>query len=392
LANVTGLSELKLSAMAGRQLPFFSCIVPAWLVCMIGGWRGLVAVWPAVVTCGVSFALVQFGISNYHGPWLVDLVGGLVSLASLMLLLRVWQPAGADPVSVDPSTEPQLPYSRRAIAKAWVPWFLLMLLVFLWALPPVKSALGAVSASERNALDASSDQFLWRATAVTVKMPALHRRVARVPPAVMEPEVEKAFFDFNWLSATGSGIFVAALLSAAWLGVSPRRLVSILFTTSRRMADPLATIACMLALAFVSRYSGMDAALGLLFTRAGWAYPFLAAVLGWLGVALTGSDTSSNALFGSLQAITARRLVLAHGFPLTEAQASILLVTANSTGGVMGKMIDAQSIVVAATVSEAPGQEGIILRRIFWHSVLLVFLMGLLVMLQAYCWPGMIPN
>src|SRR5262249_49076062 len=250
-------------------------------------------------------------------------------------------------------------------------WMLLTVFVFVWGLPPVKKEL--------------------RKASRTVAVPLLHERVTRTAPVVVKPEPEKAEFEIQWLSATGTGIFLAALLSAAWMRVSPWRILMAFDTTLRRLAWPLVTIACMLAIAFVTRYSGMDATLGLAFTRTGVLYPLFAAMLARLGVALTGSDTSSNALSGGLQTIPARRLVETGVLPLTSGQAMILLASANSTGGVMGKMIDAQSIVVSAAATQQPGQEGAILRFVFWHSIALALLMGVLVMVQAYLWTAVIP-
>jgi lactate permease len=373
LARVTGLDEVRLSAMAGRQLPFFSLVVPAWLVAAMAGWRGALGVWPALAVCGGSFALVQFLAANYHGPWLVDVAAGGASLACLALFLKVWHPRAvwrfAGEGTANSVAEP--PARRSAVVSAWVPWLLLTLFVFAWGLPAVKD-------------------FLGRA-AVKVPVPGLHRRVARTPPVVPAPAVEDAVYDANLLEATGTAIFLAAALSALWLGVSPARFFRIGLATLRRLAGPLLTIACMLAIAFTTRYSGMDATLGLAFTRTGAAYPLFAALLGWLGVALTGSDTSANALFGSLQAITAGRLADAGVLPLSPDRAAVLLATANSTGGVMGKMIDAQSIVVAAAATRRPGQEGAILRAVFVHSLVLALLVGALVLVQAYAWPGAIP-
>jgi lactate permease len=318
---------------------------------------------------------VQFLTANFIGPALVDVAGGLISLAALALFLRVWRPAEPWRFAHETAVPPAVvtTYSRAQVVSAWVPWLLLSLFVFLWGVRPVKDALD-------------------RATTQSVPVPGLHLQVYRVPSVVPEPRPEEALFKFNPMSATGTGIFLAALLSAFWLRVSPGRFCRLFAATCYRMRWPLFTIACMLALAYVTRYSGMDATLGLAFTRTGPFYPFGAALLGWLGVALTGSDTSSNALFGSLQKITAEGLVrdgtLAH---LTPNQAVLLLATANSTGGVMGKMIDAQSIVVSAAATDQPGQEGAILRFVFWHSLLLAVLMGLLVLLQAYLLTGMIP-
>jgi lactate permease len=372
LAKVTDLDVQKLSQMAGRQLPFFSLLVPAYLVCVMAGWRAALAIWPALLVCGGSFAAVQYLTANHHGPWLVDVAGGLISLVSLALFLKVWQPRDtwrfADE---EPSKSEPVVYSRGQVVAAWVPWLLLTTFVFVWGLPWFKD--------------------LCQPTLVQVPVPGLHNQVARQPPVVEKREIEKAIYDFNWLSATGTSIFFATVLSAVWLRLGVRQFVTIFLRTCYRMRWPLFTIACMLAIAFTTRYSGMDATLGLAFTHTGAIYPLFAALLGWLGVALTGSDTSANALFGSLQTITARRLVSGGVLPLTADQASLLLATANSTGGVMGKMIDAQSIVVAAVATGQHGQEGAILRFVFWHSLILAVLMGMLVMGQAYWWSGVIP-
>ncbi len=406
LADVTGLDVLRLSAMAGRQLPLFSLIVPVWLVWTMAGWRATLAVWPALLVCGGSFAVVQFLVANYHGPRLVDVLGGLVSLISLALFLRVWRPRQiwhfSDEVPVAPSPPARLPqgergeeYSRRELFTAWVPWVLLTVFVFLWGflpqVPGVNDVLVPAGGARTKQFDASPDQVYIEPTIVKFKMPALHRQIARDEPVVPKREDEKAIFEFNWLSATGTGILIAGIVSAWWLGVGPRRFGRIYLLTLYRMRWPLFTIACMLAIAYTTRYSGMDATLGLAFTRTGYIYPLFAALLGWLGVALTGSDTSSNALFGSLQTITAQGLVDRGVLPLSADQAKVLLATANSTGGVMGKMIDAQSIVVATAATQQPGQEGAILRFVFWHSFVLAILMGLLVLAQAYVLTWMIP-
>src|SRR5579871_2478068 len=295
--------QLQLSKMAGRQLPFFSLVVPAWLVWTMAGWRGVAGVWPALLVCGGSFALVQFLVANFVGPALVDVAGGLISLLVLAIFLRLWQPAQ---VWHFPDEKPQPMirsgpiHSRRAVVHAWVPWILLSVLVFLCGESHIRAWLDGGPNSAPNALAGF--------TALAFPVPGLHEKVDRVPPVVAVTEAEKAVFKLNWLSATGTGIFVAAILSAVWLRIAPGRFVRILAQTGYRMRWPLFTIACMLALAYVTRYSGMDATLGLAFTRTGWLYPFFAALLGWLGVALTGSDTSSNALFGSLQKITAQGL------------------------------------------------------------------------------------
>jgi lactate permease len=380
LAKVTGLDEQAISALAGRQLPFFSLIVPAWMVVVMSGWRGLAGVWPVVVVCGVSFASIQFLIANFVGPSLVDVVGGITSLACVAAFLRFWRPvtpwrhASSESRAVGEADGPgrqraaggevSPPDSAARIAWAWMPWVFLSLAVFLWGLPPVKQTLDAV---------APPPEF---------RVPRLDGRVAKVPPATVEPqEIERAVFRFNWLSAAGSGIAVAALLSVPWLRLSWRRAAAVFLATLRRLSPSLATIAAMLALAFVTRYSGTDVTLGLALTASGTAYAFFAPLLGWLGVALTGSDTSSNAMFGSLQRVTAEQLGLD----------PLLTCTANSTGGVMGKMIDAQSIVVSATATGVDRQEGAILRRVFPHSLALAALMGLLVWLQSGPLAWMVP-
>ncbi len=379
LADVTQLPEMHLSAMAGRQLPFFSLIIPAWMVCTMSGWRGLREVWPAVLLCGGTFASVQFLVSNYMGPTLVDVAGGLISLVVLILFLKVWHPRAVwrfpDEPAHDPVVERQRALDRAAprysgaqITAAWMPWVLLSVCVFVWGVPAVKTFLDGAPNGP---------------TDLRLNVPRLHEQVVRDAPVVPPRGApEKAVFRFNWLSGTGTGILVASLLSAIWMGVAPRRFIRVFFITLYRMRIPLLTIAVMLAIAYTTRYSGLDATMGLAFTRTGVLYPFFAAMLGWLGVALTGSDTSSNALFGSLQRITAERLGLN----------PILICAANSTGGVMGKMIDAQSIVVSAAATEQPGLEGDILRFVFWHSLALAALMGLLTLLQAYVFPGMIPG
>lgn len=368
--------ELTLSQMAGRQLPLFSLLVPAWLVFTMAGWRGVTGVWPALVVCGGSFAAVQYLVANHMGPALVDVAGGLVSLAALALFLRFWKPAERWRFGDEAQApaEHAVVYTRGQIIRAWVPWLLLSLLVFVCGEPHAKAWLNSISAPR-------------------FAVPGLHEMIQRSPPVVAELKAERAEYELNWLSATGTAIFAAAILSAFWLRITPDRFVRLFGLTCYRMRWPLFTIACMLALAYVTRYSGMDATLGLAFTRTGWLYPFFAAMLGWLGVALTGSDTSSNALFGSLQKITAEGLVRNGVLPadLTELQAVTLMATANSTGGVMGKMIDAQSIVVSAAATQQPGQEGAILRFVFWHSLLLAALMGVLVMVQAYIWTAAIP-
>jgi lactate permease len=416
LGAVTGIPAHTLGMMAGRQLPFVSLIVPVWLVVTMSGWRGFRGVWPAVLVCGGSFAVVQFAWSNLIGPELVDIAGGLVSIGALALFMRVWQPRdvwefpeervaeeaeraarlrrppGSDPVVTPPI--PAVENDPRAVWRAWMPWLFLSVAVILWGLAPVKAFLNGGPAGLA-AYRAGERPVVSQVLSPTVNVPYLHRGVFRDYPVVPVPidparigdaayrnaRAEAAVFTLNWASATGTAILLAALATALFLRVSFGQFVAIAGATFHRMRSPLLTIMLMLAVGFVTRYGGTDATLGLAFTKTGWMYPFFAALLGWLGVALTGSDTSSNVLFGSLQKITAEQL----GFN------PVLIVTANSTGGVMGKMIDAQSIVVATASTGQVGQEGRILRFVFWHSVGLVIIMGAIVMLQAYVFPWMVP-
>jgi len=355
LQGVTGLDLQALSAMVGRQLPVFSVIVPVWLVWAFAGFRGMMEVWPATLVAGVSFAIPQFLVSNYHGPWLVDVVAAVCSLAALTLFLRYWQPVGARAAGGD-SAEPRAPADR--LLRAWLPWIILSVLVFAWGLPQVKSFLNGISAPR-------------------FSVAGLDQTVLRVPPVVTKPSAEAAVFVGNWLSATGTAILVAALVVGGVLGYSLRELMRVYGRTLLLVRHSLLTIAAMLALGYTTRYSGLDAILGLAFAHTGVLYPFFGTMLGWLGVALTGSDTSSNVLFGSLQRITAEQIGVS----------PTLMAAANSSGGVMGKMIDAQSIVVASTATRWYGHEGRILRYVFFHSLALAALVGGLVLLQAYVEP-----
>jgi lactate permease len=360
LAGVTGLDIRELSAMVGRQLPFFSIVIPFWLVWAFCGFRKMKEVWPALLVAGLSFAAPQALVSNLHGPWLVDVLASLFSIGALILFLRLWKPRE---IYLFPGEEPAVPAGEGklpagAIVRAWTPWLILSVLVFVWGIPQVKALLDGVF----------SPRF---------PIPGLDGLVFRVPPVVPRSAPEAAAFTFNGLSFTGTGIFVAAVLSGLLMGFSPARLLRAYGRTLKKVRFSLLTVAAMLSLGYVTRYSGLDATLGLAFARTGVLYPFFGTMLGWLGVALTGSDTSSNVLFGSLQRISAEQLGLN----------PVLMASANSSGGVMGKMIDAQSIVVASTATGWYGHEGTILRYVFFHSLALAALMGLLVFLQAYVFP-----
>jgi lactate permease len=362
LHTVTDLDLLKLSAMIGRQLPFFSVIVPFWLIWAFAGVRGMLAVWPAILVAGVTFAIPQYLMSNFHGPWLVDVVGSIVSMAALVLFLKFWKPRETWLTVGDgawgPASSEVETFSREQIVRAWIPWIILSVLVFVWGLPQMKALLDGISV-------------------IRIPVPGLHNLISRVPPVVPKPNPEAAVYVLNWLSATGTGIFVAAIIAGFVMRYSPLELARAYWRTIVLVRYSLLTIAAMLSLGFTTRYSGLDATLGLAFAQTGMLYPFFGTLLGWLGVALTGSDTSSNVLFGSLQRITAEQLGLS----------PTLMAAANSSGGVMGKMIDAQSIVVASTATRWYGHEGEILRYVFFHSVALACLVALLVMLQAYVYP-----
>jgi lactate permease len=379
LAKITNLDLDLLSAMVGRQLPVFSLIVPFWLVWAQAGWRGMLGVWPACLVAGGSFAAAQFLVSNFHGPWLVDIVSAALSILALVALTKFWRPAEeqspvappigtAPPIPLYPLDRPAGPGPRRLgeSLRAWLPWIFLSVFVFAWGLPVVKNVLNA-------------------AFAPTFNVPLLHRAIDRVPPVVAQPTPEDAAFAFNLLSATGTALLLAGVLAGVCLGLSPAKLLSLYGRTLWRVRTSLLTIALMLGLGFTTRYSGTDTTMGLALATTGAFYPFFSPLIGWLGVALTGSDTSSNVLFGNLQKVTAQQLGLS----------PILMAASNSSGGVMGKMIDAQSIVVASVVTGGHADSpdaGTVLRSVFWHSVALALLVGVLVTLQTYIWPGIVPK
>jgi lactate permease len=368
LSAVTGLDLQALSGMVGRQLPFFSVLVPFWLIWAFVGFRRMMEIWPAILVAGVSFAVPQYLVSNFHGPWLVDVVAAIASMAALTLFLKFWHPKqvwlstsreGAT-VSYEEAQKQRVAsgFTKAQVYKAWTPWVILSVLVFLWGLPQIKDLLNKLS--------------IFR-----FPIDGLHNLVVRVPPVVLKPTPEAAVYVLNWLSATGTGILIAAVIAGLVMGLSLPKMVKTYWRTLKLVKFSLLTIAAMLALGFTTKGAGLDATLGLAFAHTGWLYPFFGAMLGWLGVALTGSDTSSNVLFGNLQKISAEQLNLS----------PVLMAAANSSGGVMGKMIDAQSIVVASTATQWYGHEGDILRYVFFHSLALAGLMGLLIMAQAYVYP-----
>jgi lactate permease len=369
LQSVTGLDLYQLSAMVGRQLPLFSLIVPFWLIWAFAGFRRMLEIWPAILVAGLAFAIPQFLMANFHGPSLVDIVASLVSMACLAGFLKVWRPKSvmlettrdSESVSFEQAEALRVrhTHSQAEVWSAWMPWIILAVTVFIWGLPQVRAWLNGLS----------NPSF---------PIDGLHNLIQRVPPvAPVNAKPEGAVYAFSWLSATGSGILVAAVISGLVMKIGLGGIAQAYGRTFIAVRYSLLTIAAMLAIGVTTRYSGLDATMGLAFAQTGVLYPFFGTLLGWLGVALTGSDTASNVLFGSLQRITSEQLGLN----------PVLMAGANSSGGVMGKMIDAQSIVVASTATNWFGHEGEILRYVFFHSLALACLVGVLVMLQAYVAP-----
>jgi lactate permease len=370
LASVTGLDPYILGAMVGRQLPIFSLIVPFWVVWAFAGFKGMKEVWPAILVTGLSFAIPQFLISNYINPWIVDIGASLISMGCLVLFLRVWQPkvlwlspalrGNDESASTMPPAKliDQTPLTSGELFTALLPWIILCAILLVWGTGWFKAAVNPI--------------FTWN-----YAVPELHNMINKVAPVVPKPTPEGAIFSFTYLSFTGTGMLIAAIIAGFIMGLSPGKIISEYARTIKLCAYSLITISAMLAIGTLTRLSGVDATLGLAFAATGVLYPFFGTLLGWLGVALTGSDTASNILFGNLQKITSQQLGLS----------PILMGAANSSGGVMGKMIDAQSIVVASTATNWVGHEGTILRFVFKHSIALACLVGLFVMLQAYVYP-----
>jgi len=370
LSQVTGLDPYILGAMVGRQLPVFSLIVPFWVVWAFAGWRGMKDVWPAILVTGVSFAVPQFVISNFINPWIVDIGASLISMGCLILFLRVWQPrqlwlspalrGNDESMATMKPAQPldKTPLSQAQVWSSLLPWIIVCIVMLIWGNGSFKSWANSI--------------FVWN-----YPVPELHQMINKMPPVAAKPTPEGAVFGFTYLSFTGTGMLIAAIISGLLMGFSPAKLLVEYGRTLRVCAVSLITISAMLAIGTLTRLSGVDATLGLAFAATGVLYPFFGTLLGWLGVALTGSDTASNVLFGNLQKITSEQLGLS----------PVLMAAANSSGGVMGKMIDAQSIVVASTATNWYGHEGSILRFVFKHSIALACLVGFYVMLQAYVWP-----
>ncbi|WP_310628517.1 L-lactate permease [Limnohabitans sp.] len=368
LAKVHGYDLMEVTAMIGRQLPFFSLLVPFWLIWAFAGRKAMMEIWPAILVTGLSFAIPQFLVSNFIGPELVDIIAAIVSMASLILFLRVWQPKT---IWTSPSLKGHetdggeakpavavVKHSRAELVRAWTPWVILSVFVFIWGLPPVKAYFNSI----------------W---APAFPIDGLHNLIEKMPPVVPNPTKEGAVYTLGLLSATGTGILVSAIVGALVMKYKPTEIVRSYVRTFWLVRYSLLTIVLMLGLGTLTRFSGTDTTLGLAFANTGVFYPFFGTLMGWIGVAMTGSDTASNVLFGGMQKVAAEQLGLSAN----------LMGAANSSGGVMGKMIDAQSIVVASTATRWFNHEGDILRYVFFHSIALACLVGLYVTLQAYVWP-----
>ncbi|MSV28207.1 MAG: L-lactate permease [Bryobacterales bacterium] len=363
LVAVTGLPDADLSAMVGRILPFTALILPFWLIRSMTSWRNTFAVWPGLLMCGAVFACVQFYWSNFQDSALVDIIGGMATLVALTIFFRMWKPAELWRYPGEAAVKARTgKYTVGQVLHAWLPFLLLAALVILWGVPSVKKILDS--------------------TSFAIPVPSLHNAVVRIPPVVAKTQMEPAVFDLAWLAAIGTATFLAGIISGPLLGLSISRTFGIFFRTCYRMRFSMLAIMAMLGLGFVTRYSGMDAVMGLAMTHTGSLFPFFGTMLGWLGVALTGTDAGSNALFGSLQVITANNLGIS----------PVLMASANSAGGVMGKMIDAQSIIVACAAVGEEGREGDLFRKVLPHSIALAAIVGLIVWAFAVWGQALIPN
>ncbi len=382
--QVSGVDAFAIGQMAGRQLPFMTVIVLFWIMAIMDGWRGVKETWPAVLVGGGTFAGMQFLTANYVGPELPDITSAIVSLVVLTLFLKVWQPRrifrfeeepaapGARPAargrSAATGVSSGAPLTAGAVFKAWSPFIILTAVVTLWSLKPFKALFAA--------------QGALASTVVNIPVPFLHNLVEKVPPVVASAAPYGAVYTFNWLSATGTAILIAALVTIAFTRLSPARAVATLGETFRELAVPIYSIGMVLAFAFIANYSGLSATLALALAHTGHAFTFFSPFLGWIGVFLTGSDTSANALFAALQATTAQQL----GLP------QVLTVAANTTGGVTGKMISPQSIAIACAAVGLAGRESDLFRFTVKHSLVFAAIIGLMTTLQAYVFPWMIPG
>ena len=381
--QVSGIDPFLIGQMAGRQLPFMTILVLFWIMAIMDGWRGVKETWPAVLVGGGSFALVQFLTANYIGPELPDITSAIVSLIALTAFLKVWQPkrifrfdteqsapSKANGTKAAGAAKPQAaaPLTAGAIIKAWSPFIILTAMVTLWSLKPFKAlfAAGGPLAS----------------TIISIPVPMLDKLVAKMPPVVAAATPYGAVYTFNWLSATGTAILIAAILTIAFARFSPAKAVATLGETVRELVIPIYSIGMVLAFAFVANYSGLSATLALALAHTGQAFVFFSPFLGWIGVFLTGSDTSANALFGALQATTANQLGLS----------PVLTVAANTTGGVTGKMISPQSIAIACAAVGLAGKESDLFRFTVKHSLIFAVIIGIITTLQAYVFTWMIPG
>ncbi|HWR06221.1 lactate permease LctP family transporter [Sporomusa sp.] len=363
--QVTGLDTMKISQMVGRQLPFLSVIIPIWLVVLMSGWKSAMEVLPACLVAGISFASIQYLSSNFIGPELPDILSALATIVALTVFLRSWKPAKiwrfADEKAAAATTTKLPVYTFGTIIKAWSPFIVLTVMVILWGLKPVQAVIDAVS--------------------LKILVPGLDKVVMQVAPIVKKSTAMAALYKINWLSAAGTALFIASIISAAILGVGPSRFCNIFARTFKQLTKPLITIPCVLGLAYVMNYSGMSSTLGLFLAGTGSFFPFFSPFLGWLGVFLTGSDTSANALFGNLQSVTAQQV----------GMDPVLAVAANSSGGVTGKMISPQSIAVATAATGLVGKEGDLFNFTVMHSLVLAVVVGVMTYAQAYVLTWMIP-
>jgi len=361
LHGVTGIDLLPLTRTTAAILVPFDLLVPFWLIWAFAGFRAMIEIWPPILAAGATFAVTQYLMAAYSGPWLVAFVAASATIVVLVIFLRFWHPRrtlNVDRQDITGQARQSHGHSASTVFKAWLPWLVLSVIVFLWGLPRISG-------------------WMDSATTIKIAVSGLHNIIQRVPPVVAAPTKEAAIFNLNWLSATGTGIFIGALIAGLLMGLGPVSLAAAFARTVFNIRYTIVTIAAMMAIGYVTRYCGLDATLGLAFARTGALYPFFGTLIGWLGTASTGSDTSANVLFGSLQQMTARQIGVS----------PILMASANAAGGVMGKMIAAPSVVVASTATQTYGQEGTILRFVFLHSLALAALAGICVSLLAYVHP-----
>ena len=372
--QVSGVDTMEISQMVGRQLPFMVPIVLIWIMAIMDGWRGVKETWPAILVASLSFSLAQYLTSNFVGPELPDITAAIASLISLTILLKYWKPKHIfrfedKNIQVDETIIKQArkQYSVAQIAKAWSPFLILTAMVTIWSIKPFKDLF---------VKDGPLSDLV-----VSIKVPYLHQLIQKLPPVVPEIKDYDAIYKFDWLSATGTAIILAALITIIYLNMKPKEAVSTFFETVNELKTPIYSIGMVLAFAFIANYSGLSATLALALAHTGQAFTFFSPFLGWVGVFLTGSDTSANALFSALQATTAQQI----GVP------EVLLVAANTSGGVTGKMISPQSIAIACAAVGLVGKESDLLRFTVEHSIIFTVMIGIIVTLQAYVFPWMIP-